>query len=248
MEEQNLEKTKHLKNNQIIIIFLVAIIIVISIVFIKQILYIKSLNTDLQNKNADLENEITLLDKQIQSEKESIEKSSNERIQKDIDEKDNIISSKMTGWNTYYDSTNKYTIKYPNNWINIQGDNNGNKYFSNENVYAPLEMDSNGIWINIDVIDNIDNLTLSDWLLRKKIYKGTKILNIENININGIQAIQRIQDATKVEDTEGTYGMYTYFVNNNKIYSISGFSFTKEGFDKHLEEYKFMVNSFIIEN
>ncbi|MDD3284321.1 MAG: hypothetical protein PHZ07_01880 [Patescibacteria group bacterium] len=249
MEEERLQKIEehkdYLKNNQIIIILvLIAIIIVVSLVFIRQILYVKSINTDLQNKNTDLENKIMSLDKQIQSEKDTYENILKEQTQKDIDERNNIVSSKMTGWNTYYDAKNNYTIKYPNNWISMKDTSDWIVYFLNENVGAPLEMSSNGIFVVVSANVNSDNLTLSDWISREKISKGTEILSSENININGIEAIQRIKDATQVEDTSGLYSIHTYFLKDNTIYSIVGMSSDKEGLNKNIEEYKYMVNSF----
>ncbi len=57
------------------------------------------------------------------------------------------------GWKTYVSARWGYSIDYPGDWYNLAnfGPPDTQKYFSNENVGAPLEMTARGVWETIEV-------------------------------------------------------------------------------------------------
>jgi hypothetical protein len=55
-----------------------------------------------------------------------------------------------SGWPTYTSSSWHYVIKYPGTWYD-EGISGTEKWFSNEHVGAPLQMDQKGIWLTISV-------------------------------------------------------------------------------------------------
>ena len=64
---------------------------------------------------------------------------------------DKTPASPSTGWNTYTSATWGYSVSYPATWYNLpnSGAPDTDKYFSNENVSAPLQMTNAGIWLTI---------------------------------------------------------------------------------------------------
>ena len=60
------------------------------------------------------------------------------------------------GWKTYVSARWGYSIDYPSDWYDLAnfGAPDTQKYFSNENVGAPLEMSAHGVWETIEVQSN----------------------------------------------------------------------------------------------
>src|SRR5690349_19757752 len=60
------------------------------------------------------------------------------------------------GWKTYISARWGYSIDYPTSWYDLpnHGAPDTQKYFSNENVGAPLQMSASGVWETIDVEPN----------------------------------------------------------------------------------------------
>jgi len=60
------------------------------------------------------------------------------------------------GWKTYVSARWGYSIDYPGDWYDLanSGAPDTQKYFSNENVGAPLEMTQRGVWETIEVQPN----------------------------------------------------------------------------------------------
>jgi hypothetical protein len=56
-------------------------------------------------------------------------------------------------WHSYTSPLWGYTVKYPAEWLSLDnfGAPNSDKYFSNENVGAPIELSQAGIWLTISV-------------------------------------------------------------------------------------------------
>jgi len=63
------------------------------------------------------------------------------------------IAASSPGWTRYESTKWGYRIDYPSGWYDLPnfGAPDAQKYFSNEPVRAPLEMDENGVWITITV-------------------------------------------------------------------------------------------------
>ncbi len=61
------------------------------------------------------------------------------------------------GWKTYVSARWGYSIDYPGDWYNLAnfGAPDTQKYFSNENVSAPLTMTPRGVWETIEVQPNL---------------------------------------------------------------------------------------------
>jgi hypothetical protein len=56
------------------------------------------------------------------------------------------------GWKTYVSARWGYSIDYPTGWYDLHsGAPDTQKYFSNENVGAPLAMSANGVWETITI-------------------------------------------------------------------------------------------------
>lgn len=60
------------------------------------------------------------------------------------------------GWRTYISARWGYSIDYPGDWFDLPnfGAPDSEKYFSNENVGAPLGMSSHGVWETVEVQSN----------------------------------------------------------------------------------------------
>jgi hypothetical protein len=60
-----------------------------------------------------------------------------------------------SGWKVYTHPRWGYSVAYPATWFNLGnfGVPDTDKYFSNENVGAPLQLDKQGIWLTIRVAD-----------------------------------------------------------------------------------------------
>ena len=59
------------------------------------------------------------------------------------------------GWKTYISTRWGYSIDYPTGWYDLHsGAPDTQKYFSNENVGAPLQMSASGVYETIDVEPN----------------------------------------------------------------------------------------------
>src|ERR1700694_3099629 len=56
-------------------------------------------------------------------------------------------------WSTYTSSKWGYTVKYPANWYDLpnSGAPDTDKYFSNQNVTTPAQMDQSGVLVTIRV-------------------------------------------------------------------------------------------------
>jgi hypothetical protein len=60
------------------------------------------------------------------------------------------------GWKTYVSARWGYSVDYPGDWYDLanSGAPDTQKYFSNENVGAPLQMTQRGVWETIEVQTN----------------------------------------------------------------------------------------------
>jgi hypothetical protein len=65
------------------------------------------------------------------------------------------IAPAQPGWLTYTHPRWGYSLRYPDAWFDLDnfGVPDSQKYFSNERVGAPLQLDQNGIWLTIGVLD-----------------------------------------------------------------------------------------------
>src|SRR5438270_6815604 len=65
----------------------------------------------------------------------------------------NSIGSRTATWRIYHSSRWGYTVRYPGAWRSLAnfGAPDSSKYFANQDVSAPLQMHSGGIWLTIDV-------------------------------------------------------------------------------------------------
>lgn len=62
----------------------------------------------------------------------------------------------QAGWKTYISARWGYSVDYPSRWYDLPnfGAPDTEKYFSNENVGAPLQMTASGVWETIEVQPN----------------------------------------------------------------------------------------------
>lgn len=198
--------------------------------------------SNLKDKEQTLQQQITSLESQVSLLKQNLDRST---VDSQPTEETN---SETNDWNNYSNSKYGYSIKYPKDWFNLpnQGAPDTHKYFSNENVGAPLEIGSDGIFIAIEVNENNNGLSLSEWASKAPGNSKSKISNVKNIVINDILAIQQLEDFTKAEGTESGYSLATYLMKGNTVYSIKGLTFNSTASDKYKEEYNLMVGSFVL--
>lgn len=151
-------------------------------------------------------------------------------------------------WDNYSSTKYGYSIKYPSTWFNLPnyGAPDTDKYFSNKNIGAPLEMGLDGIWITIRVSENNEGLSLSEWASRSPGSPQSIISNVINITINDTPAIQQVEDYTKAEGTEGGYSLATYLMKGETVYSIKSLTFNSETSDTYKEIYNLMADSFTL--
>lgn len=242
MNEQNFpqsnESIQGLKN-----IWIIIGSIVITALIVGGAVYIWH-RSNLKSTEQTLQRQITLLESQINQLKQNLDQATIDNQQ--IEETNN----KTADWNKYSNSKYGYSIKYPKTWFNLPnyGAPDTDKYFSNKNVGAPLEMGSDGIWITITITENNDNLSLSEWASKTPGNTQSKISNVKDIVINGIPAVQQVEDFTKAEGTEGGYSLATYSVKEKTVYSIKSLTFNSTISDRYKEEYNLMVESFVFTN
>jgi type II secretory pathway pseudopilin PulG len=252
MNEQNFpqpnESASDLKNIwRIIIAIVVTAIIVGGGVYVWQKSILKSSEQSLRQQITSLENQINQLK---QNSSQSILDGQPKKKTNDIVEDEKTAPNKTDDWSNYTNSKYSYSIKYPNSWFNLPnyGAPDTDKYFSNKNVGAPLEMGSDGIWITIRISDNNDNLSLSEWASKNPGNPQSEISNVRNVSINGVPAIQQVEDFTKAEGTEGGYSLATYLMKGNTVYSIKNLAFNSTTSSEYEEEYNLMAESFVITN
>jgi len=250
MNEQNFpQPNEPVQSSKNIWIIVIAIIVTALVtgggVYSWQSLVLNSTEKSLQQQITFLENQISQLKQDLsQPVTEEQKKEENNNIAKD----DTTLPDTTSDSNNYTNSKYGYSIKYPSGWFNLPnyGAPDTNKYFSNKNVGAPLEMGSDGIWITIRISDNNDNLSLAEWALESPGSPQAKISNVRNISINGVSAIQQIEDFTKAEGTEGGYSLATYLMKGNKVYSIKSLTLDSGTSDQYTDEYNLIVESFAL--
>ncbi len=91
-------------------------------------------------------------------------------------------------WQLYTSSRWGYSIKYPPGWYNLPnfGAPDSEKYFSNENVGAPLQMDKSGVFLAISVTADIASQCRPRELRNSQVATQTSLL------ISGVAATRYV--------------------------------------------------------
>jgi hypothetical protein len=128
-------------------------------------------------------------------------------------------NSRQARWQTYVSTRWAYSIGYPGDWYNLAsfGLPDTQKYFANENVGAPLEMSSTGVWESIEVQTNTASCPPS--------YLSDSVLRQSPITVGGVPATRLVINMTAAA-AEASYITGVWVKRNGRCYSIQFLSQT----------------------
>ena len=145
---------------------------------------------------------------------------------KDLETVGNVETA---NWQTYTNSQYGYTVKYPKNWYNLSnfGAPDTDKYFSNENVSAVMEMSGSGIWLTIRNQDSME-WNIEKWDDEKKKKEGLLVESKKSITVAGKPAIEQIEILGAGMGGEGGYQRTIYVINSRtgKLFTLQFLVFT----------------------
>lgn len=147
-------------------------------------------------------------------------------------------------WKTYRNEEFGFELKYPKEWYSIWENT-----FSNENIGAPLELSLDGIIVAINVYDNVNKKSLSEWVKDNTIKRKIKVISSEEIDLDGNKYIRTVLGPDgKFNFSDGRsidsgYYIDTYILYDNKIYSVGAYTYTLESFDKFKKYYDLIVKN-----
>lgn len=148
-------------------------------------------------------------------------------------------------WQIYQNEEYGINFRYPKGFYSLSEQvtvDSFYKYFSNENVKAPLEMSNDGIFISIRITNNEDFLNLEEIAFKcTGNPKETRITKVKNFHVDNIPALQQFENLFSVDGTEGGEILATYILINNLIYKISLYAYS----DITLNKYRYLYDSML---
>src|SRR5690349_21654018 len=124
------------------------------------------------------------------------------------------------GWKTYVSTRWGYSVDYPADWYNLPnfGAPDTSKYFSNENVGAPVLMSSRGVWETIEVQPNSTGSCppsiVSTYVIRKS-----------PTTVDGVATTRYVSNVTP-SGTEPAYTIGVWVTHSGSCYSLQFVSMT----------------------
>ncbi len=134
------------------------------------------------------------------------------------------------GFVAYVSSKWLYSLQYPTNWYDLGnfGAPDSQKYFSNENVGSPLQLDANGIWLTVDV----DSQPTRGCSAASGM--NTPTVTQQPIVIDGEQTIEYVASNGVVVDV----------LHSNWCYFISFLAYYTQARDGHMGEVSTVLSTF----
>ena len=151
-------------------------------------------------------------------------------------------------WKTYTNQKQKYSIKYPQDWFNLEnfGAPDNYKYFSNKNTGSAMEMGPDGIFLTIKVgiIPAYYEKILSSGPGLLPIQGTETITKLSDLVIDGVKASKYIAETATGAQTEYSYNVGYAIIKNDTLYTIEFLTFGKSIADKNMQIYDEMAKSF----
>ena len=124
------------------------------------------------------------------------------------------------GWKTYVSARWGYSIDYPGDWFDLAnfGAPDTQKYFSNENVGAPLEMSARGVWETIQVRPNSTGSCPPSVV-------SNHVIRQSSIAVDGL-ATTRYEVNLTPSGAEYSYSIDVWMMHGGSCYSIQFASFS----------------------
>lgn len=118
------------------------------------------------------------------------------------------------GWRTYISARWGYSVDCPGDWYDLPnfGAPDTQKYFSNENVGAPLEMTARGVWETIGIEANSASPCPPSWVSRNAIRQSPA-------TVDGVAATLYVINMTP-SGGEAAYMIGVWVVHSRNCYSI----------------------------
>ena len=131
------------------------------------------------------------------------------------------------GWKTYISPTWGYSIDYPTSWYDVHsGAPETQKYFSNENVGAPLQMSASGVWETIDVEPNQSEPCTPPWA-------SSAATRQSPITLDGVPTTRYVVNFTP-SGTEASYMVGVWVGHSGSCYRITFLSLNPSARDANI--------------
>jgi hypothetical protein len=121
----------------------------------------------------------------------------------------------QAGWAAYISARWGYSIEYPTRWYDVpnHGAPDTQKYFSNENVGAPLQMSASGVWETIDVEPNQSEPCAPPWASNMAVRQSP-------ITLDGVPTTRYVVNFTP-SGTEASYMVGVWVGRGGRCYGIT---------------------------
>jgi hypothetical protein len=118
------------------------------------------------------------------------------------------------GWKTYISARWGYSIDYPTGWYDLHsGAPDTQKYFSNENVGAPLQMSASGVYETITIGPNQSEPCAASWVSSMSIRQSP-------ITLDGVSTIRYVVNFTPT-GTEPSFLVGVWVGHDGSCYDIT---------------------------
>jgi hypothetical protein len=120
----------------------------------------------------------------------------------------------QSGWKSYVSVRWGYSVDYPGDWYDLPnfGAPDTQKYFSNENVGAPLEMTASGVWETIGIEVNSTGPCPPSWVSRNAVRQSPA-------TVDGEAATRYVINMTP-SGGEAAYMIGVWVMHSGNCYSI----------------------------
>ncbi|MCL4266702.1 MAG: hypothetical protein KJ069_26220 [Anaerolineae bacterium] len=141
----------------------------------------------------------------------------------------------------YTNTDHGYSLQYPKE-LHLLGNFGveSDSYFSTHaHAGNPLEIGAAGFWVTINLAENPDGLTLSQWTdLHAKPGEG------QTLTVAGETAVQVTVDLAAAGEPHAGFAIITTIAHGDQIYTIEGLAQTAEAFARYLRVYQQLLNTF----
>jgi hypothetical protein len=120
----------------------------------------------------------------------------------------------LPGWKTYISARWGYSVDYPGDWYDLPnfGAPDTQKYFSNEDVGAPLQMTAPGVWETIGIEANSAGPCPPSWVPRNAIRQSPT-------TVDGVAATRYVINMTP-SGGEASYMIGVWVMHSGNCHSI----------------------------
>lgn len=225
---------------------IVALVLILLTIIAAGVLFV-FINRSNQQFNQELRNDVQALFQSVESLEDKIDDLEVDAMD-DTDSEVNdfapgtTLKEKDTTGMNLFESDLGFSFMYPEDWF-AYNEPSGARVVS-QDVASPLEMTESGVYIDIQVSDLEEGVTL-DMFTQKEVLSSGSLFELEEVVLDGVvEGYQRIESSESIEGIESSYGIATFAVFDEKGYVIRGSAFDKATFDRYEDEYQDIVSSF----